>query len=272
MKVIDFINQKTKLFNENNNPETGVIILLLEHFLNKDRAKIYENLDYNIPLKELTKMNKMIDKFIYKNYPIQYMIGYSYFCGYKFIVEPGVLIPRFETERIIEIIEKELTLKTILEIGSGSGAISISLKLRNPNLNITATDKYRKPIKITNKNAQILGAKIKVIKSDLFKKVKGKYDLIVSNPPYLVKGETVEKRVLYEPKNALFSKNYGFDMIYHIIRDGEKHLNPNGAILLEINAFHLPMIKEMLDKSYTIKTFEGNNGENRFVLIRREYD
>ncbi len=148
-----------------------------------------------ILLKERYKNIDKVLKKIEKGYPIQYLIGNVNFCGYHINVNKHVLIPRFETEYLVEKTVqylKKLKFKkaSILEIGTGSGCISISLKKELPSLEITAIDISKKALKLAKKNAKLNKVKIHFIKKNLFKlNLINKYDCIISNPPYILPKE-----------------------------------------------------------------------------------
>lgn len=159
--------------------------------------------------------DKKFQKLLKKHYPLQYVIGDTNFYGYQIKVNKNVLIPRFETEELVEktinlIKEKNFNNIDILELGTGSGCISIALsKEINPN-SIDALDISGKALKIAKQNAQENKANINFIKRDMTKYIPTKkYDLIISNPPYLTSTDEVDKGIKYEPKKALYAKDNG---------------------------------------------------------------
>ena len=168
----------------------------------------------------------LIKKFNYylnlrkKNIPIAQILNYKFFWKYKFFVDKNVLIPRPETELIIEKILKILPLssnKNILDIGTGSGCIAISLMKERPNCRITAIDKSKKAIKVAKKNAEMhqVKKKINFLNIDVDKYFSNKYDLIVSNPPYIKNSEllSLDKDVKFnEPKLALLGGFSGLEI------------------------------------------------------------
>jgi release factor glutamine methyltransferase len=196
---------------------------------------------------ELIKVSKNIKKdlvLLKKGYPIQYLIGYVDFYGNKIIINASVLIPRCETEFLVEkvlsIIKKKANLDLkILDLCTGSGCISIALKKEIPSLEVYSSDISIKALNIAVKNFKNNRVKIFYKRSDLFNKIdKDDYfDVIVSNPPYISKKEKIEKVVEdNEPKLALYSKDEGLYHIKKIIIEGCNHLNKNGFLAIEIGS------------------------------------
>lgn len=159
--------------------------------------------------------DKKFNKLQKKHYPLQYIIGNTNFYGLDIKVNRHVLIPRFETEELVEKtinLVKKLNLKDldILELGTGSGCISIALANELKPHSIDAIDISSKALKIAKHNAKINNVNINFIKKDMVKfKPNKKYDLIISNPPYLTKSDEIDKGIKYEPKKALFAKDKG---------------------------------------------------------------
>ncbi|MDD3284719.1 MAG: peptide chain release factor N(5)-glutamine methyltransferase [Patescibacteria group bacterium] len=190
--------------------------LLLSFVLKKSKEFLYTYPDFKLNKYQIKNYKKLIQKRS-KNYPIAYILGYKEFFGIKFIVNEDVLIPRPETELLVEEVLKIYNVgrcqrPTLLEIGTGSGCISIALS-KNGVKNITATDISEKALKITKKNSKLNNIKnIKFVKSDLLKNLKDtKSDIIIANLPYL-ENNYKEKSIKYEPSLALYSKDNG---LYH---------------------------------------------------------
>ena len=170
--------------------------------------------------------------------PLQYILGETEFMGLTFHVEPGVLIPRADTEILVE---KALELMRpgarVLDIGTGSGAIAISLAKLGKSARVTAVDVSDKALEIARKNAESNGANVEFIKSDCFSALNGrKYDMIVSNPPYISDEEMrgLMPEVKLEPELALFGGADGLDFYRRISREAPGYLNEGGWLLFEI--------------------------------------
>lgn len=170
--------------------------------------------------------------------PLQYILGETEFMGLTFHVEPGVLIPRADTEILVE---KALAWMKpgarVLDIGTGSGAIAVSLaKLGRP-AQVTAADVSDRALEIARQNAERNGAAVEFVKSDCFSALKGrKYDMIVSNPPYISENEMrgLMPEVTREPELALFGGADGLDFYRRISREAPEYLNEGGCLLFEI--------------------------------------
>lgn len=170
--------------------------------------------------------------------PLQYILGETEFMGLTFHVEPGVLIPRADTEILVE---KALAWMKpgarVLDIGTGSGAIAVSLaKLGRP-AQVTAVDVSDRALEIARRNAERNGAAVEFVKSDCFSALKGqKYDMIVSNPPYISEDEMrgLMPEVTREPELALFGGADGLDFYRRISREAPEYLNEGGCLLFEI--------------------------------------
>ena len=170
--------------------------------------------------------------------PLQYILGETEFMGLTFHVESGVLIPRADTEILVE---KALELMRpgarVLDIGTGSGAIAISLAKLGKSARVTAVDVSDKALEIARKNAESNGANVEFIKSDCFSALNGrKYDMIVSNPPYISDDEMrgLMPEVKLEPELALFGGADGLDFYRRISREAPGYLNEGGCLLFEI--------------------------------------
>ena len=213
--------------------------------------------------------------------PYQQILGHTEFYGKKFFVDENVLIPRPETEELVELaINKirdsrfEIRDFKILDVGTGSGIIPITLKKHFKNAEISAMDISEKALEIAKKNADFHQANIQFIQQDyLNTKLEENYDIIISNPPYIGIEENIEIEDSvkgFEPNIALFSPTSDALIFYKkIAKDGEKHLNENGMIFLEINQ---KLGKETLElfsnysESRLIKDLSGND---RFVLAKK---
>lgn len=186
--------------------------------------------------------------------PIQHILGFSYFMGDKFKVSKDTLIPRDETEilarKAINIINKN-NLKSALDIGTGTGILACTIAKYTLS-NATALDVSEKALKIAEDNIKNLGLskKVKVLKSDLFENVDEKFDLIVSNPPYIPLSEkaTIQKEVTFDPELALFTKDAkGLEFYEKIIKEAKNYLNKNGYLLFEMGIDQSKEIKELLE-------------------------
>ena len=228
---------------------------------------------------EVTEEEKEFVEEIYKklvaHIPAQYIIGHAVFFGMQLKVDERVLIPRPETEELVELILAENPKENlkVLDIGTGSGAIVLALAKNRPDWSVTAADISQDALDIAEENAKLNSADLIFIKSDCFSEISSKYDIIVSNPPYISRCDESEVglNVLHsEPHLALFADEDGL-AIYRKIAEGAKdYLTDGGKIYLEIGykqGFSVPtLFKENLpDKR--VRTLKDQFGQDRMVAI-----
>lgn len=206
--------------------------------------------------------------------PVQYIVGNVDFCDVNLLVNENVLIPRFETETLIEkTINYAKNIKEpldILDIGTGSGAIAITLA-RHLNSNVLATDISKEALKIAKKNAERNNVKITFKQSDILKNVQGKFDIIISNPPYIAKDEEIDPIVKNnEPHLALYAENHGLYFYKNILENIKPYLKEKSIIAFEIGMTQSRAITELaytyLPNS-TVKTEQDLTGKDRYIFI-----
>ncbi len=206
--------------------------------------------------------------------PLAYIVGDAEFFGLRLFVNRHVLIPRPETEELVEcalsFIQKG---QSVLDIGTGSGAIAIAIK-KFTGAAVTAVDKSRSALKLAKKNADFHNACIEFLESDLFEAVKNrKFDIIISNPPYISPSdyEKLEKTVKdFEPKLALFAKKNGLEFYEKIIMNAKEHLNENGKIFFEVGQGEASEVKKLLEKDFRdIKIKKDLEGIDRIVYATK---
>lgn len=187
--------------------------------------------------------------------PIQQILGFAYFMGDKFKVSKDTLIPRDETEilarKAIDIINKN-NLKSTLDIGTGTGILACTIAKYTLS-KTTALDVSDNALKIAEENIKNLdlSEKVKTLKSNLFEKVSEKYDLIVSNPPYIPLSEkaTIQKEVTFDPDLALYTKDEkGLEFYQKISKNAKNYLNKNGYLLFEMGLGQSEDIKQILEQ------------------------
>lgn len=225
---------------------------------------------------KLNKWNKLTMSLVEKDYPVQYIIGYVDFYGLKINVNEFTLIPRYETEYLIELTLKEIKKMNldnpkILDLCTGSGAIGLTLKSLLPSSEVTLSDISKDALMVANKNKNELNLDVNIIESDLFKNIPGKFDVIISNPPYVMTNEILPKDVLYEPHLALYSGLKGIDHIEEIFKNIKSHLNNKYLIALEINEKSEPditnLIKTYFEKNINYKFMKDLAGKTRYLFI-----
>lgn len=220
--------------------------LLLAHILKVDRLYIIVNKDRLLTEEEFTEYNKLVEKRL-KGVPVQYIINNQEFMGLDFYVEEGVLIPRPDTEILVEKIlsfTEDTNIYKIVDIGTGSGAISVSLAKYIKNSFIYSIDISEKALRVGRKNAKKneVISKIQFLQGSLFQPLEeldlnGKIDIIASNPPYIptrdIDGLQIEVSK-YEPREALDGGEDGLDFYRSIINEAPKYLKEGGRIALEV--------------------------------------
>lgn len=259
-----------------------------------DHAKMLLSsyLDVN-PLELLTILDKEVDSNIEKLYksslealkenkPIQYVIGNVNFYGLKFIVNKNVLIPRFETEELVEqVVEYTKDLNKdkikILDLGCGSGAIGLTLKSILKDSEVTLTDISKEALEIAKLNANNLNLDVTFIESDWFSNVKlEKYDIIVSNPPYIRTDEEIEEIVKNnEPSLALYGGVDGLDCYRKILANIKSYLNNKFLIAFEIGESQKEEIYDIVNKylkDIEITCKKDLYGRNRMIFVRNKND
>lgn len=230
---------------------------------NKYEILLLEKRRYN--LKETISFREKYK--LWRDYPIQKIIGYIEMANVKIKVNKKVLIPRYETEELIllaiKLIKENGKYHNILDLCCGSGFIGIALKKAFPSLNILQSDISNAAIKQTLINLKINNLKNNVIKSNMFHNIYQKFDVIISNPPYLLENDkkNMTKSVLkYEPQKALFAQEDGMFFYYQIEKNLSKYLNKNGLIILEINPLNY---KWFIDNNYHV--INDINNKKRFA-------
>lgn len=175
-----------------------------------------------------------------KRIPVQYLTGRADFFGLTFEVNRNVLIPRMDTEILVEEILKSLgPEQSLLELCTGSGCIAVSVKKNRPDVSVTASDISKEALAVAEKNGEKLGAEVQWAWSDLFSGIRESFDLIAANPPYIETEEieTLEPEVRdFEPRLALDGDRDGLSFYRRILSEAGEHLNPGGKLLVEIGA------------------------------------
>ena len=254
LKALNYGNNQLKINNINTHSLDSEI--LLSKILNKTREDILINLEKNILPVELAKYKKLICR-RKSNEPVAYIIQNKEFWKSNFFINKDVLIPRPETELVIEEVIKLInhnSSKSILDVGTGSGCIIISLLKERPNCFATAIDISKKALKVAKYNAKIhhLKNKIRFINIDIDKFNLNKYDFILSNPPYIKNLSLMrldDSIKLYEPHLALEAGKDGLREIKKLIIRSRKLLKNNGKLVFEIGFDQIDNIRNLLNKN-----------------------
>ncbi|WNM19024.1 peptide chain release factor N(5)-glutamine methyltransferase [Flavobacterium capsici] len=220
--------------------------LILEHFHQLKRIDLAINPDFEISESDMVRWENILAE-LKTQKPIQYILGETEFYGLKFMVDGNVLIPRPETEELVDLIVSSFKSQTsklrILDIGTGSGCIPISLKKNLPNAEVFAIDVSENALEIAKKNAKLNGVEVNFILKNILETndLEQQFDVIVSNPPYvrMLEKEEIKPNVLeFEPHLALFVEDNDALLFYRKIAQlAKKNLTENGSLFFEINQY-----------------------------------
>lgn len=258
---------KIKDILEKNNND---LIIALTYLLNTNKNLLFLNKEEALD-KKIENELKIINDKINEGYPLQYAIGKWNFYGLDLLVDKRALIPRYETEILVDlIINDNSNNKKILDIGTGSGAISLALSKNLKDSKVIGVDISKNAIDLANENKIKLNINnVEFKESDIFSNIDEKFDIIVSNPPYINKKdfEKLDKKLYYEPQNALYGGEDGLYFYKKIIKNAKNFLNKNGKIYLEIGYDQKDSISNLLEEyGYKqIKSYKDFNDFDRII-------
>ena len=247
--------------------------ILTAYALGTPISELLPKFNEQVSEKIIAKLEKLILRRIDRE-PISKILGRREFWGRSFSINENVLDPRSDTETLIDfVIEKPV--KSVLELGTGSGAIAITLACEWKEVHITATDISEDALSLAKINAEKFNVqnKIHFLKSDWFETVKGTFDLIISNPPYigLIERDEISNEVKkYDPEISLFAGPDGFDAYKTIIPNLKKFLNPDGFVVLETGAFQSNRVKNLMNAVGLIDTkiVKDLSGKDRLIAAK----
>lgn len=239
-----------------NGKEPSAIKMLLMHYSRLTGSKLLAHMNDDMDEASFASFKEAAEDYVENHKPVQHLIGSEMFFGYQFFVNEHVLIPRFETE---ELVEQTLLLMDVhfeayesidlLDLGTGSGCIAIALDLEDSRIQATGSDISHEAIVMAKKNADYLKSDTKFVQGDLFEPFKAKtFDIIISNPPYIPENEEMDPLVKdYEPHVALFGGNDGLDFYKKIIEALPRHLNDHYLVGFEHAYHHAKAIRTMCE-------------------------
>lgn len=250
--------------------------ILLSFIMNYDLPQLLNHLDEKISTENVNKYFEYIKK-VAEGYPIQYLVGSVNFFGFEFYVNKNVLIPRFETEELVENTLEYIKNffpqnAKVIDLGCGSGAIGITLKKKMPTLDVTCLDISEEALDVTRKNAKNLNADIKIIKGDMLKDINEAFDIVISNPPYIDVSEEIDEKVrAYEPSLALFAPSNGLYFYENILSNISKVTNDKYLIAFEIGHLQkegvLELANKYLDGNFTFECKKDLSNRDRMIFI-----
>lgn len=233
--------------------EEEAIKLLLMSVSNRSPSAFYLAIDDDVDPGIEETFHKKLSRYLEEDIPVQHLIGHAYFFGYPFIVNEDVLIPRPETEQLVEHVlgyadhDFEGQNIDVLDLGTGSGCIGLTLALEAPDMSVTMTDISEKALIVARKNRENLKTRASIIRSDLFDAIEGTFDIVVSNPPYIPFGESVQAIVTKEPHVALFG---GLSFYNKIIERVKPFLKKKALIAFEHGYQQKHAIKEIATRHF----------------------
>lgn len=214
---------------------------LLAHALGKKRIELYLEFEREVTEPELAPLRELVRR-RGQGEPLQHLLGTVEFCGNVFLCDKRGLVPRPETEELVELLKAEGGMRNaecqILDVGTGSGVIALSLAADLPEAKIEAVDISEEALTLARENAERLGLtnRLTIARSNLLENVSGEFDLIVANLPYVSRTvrENLSREVLHDPETALFAGECGDELIRALITAAPAHLRPGGMLALEI--------------------------------------
>ena len=266
-KQLKLLLDKSIQYLKKNDIEEGKLIaeIVFSHVLNIDRMMLFTKYRDDIEDEKIEKIRYFIQKIGREKFPVQYLLNEQEFYGRKFYVDKGVLIPRQDTEvlveKMIDILKNDITKNQnskihpkILDIGVGSGIIGITAALEVENSYVLGVDISEKALNTAEKNKELLKvSNIKFLKSDLFENIEfNQFDMIVSNPPYISLNEIgimSDDALLHEPSEALFAENDGLYFYYEICQKASDYLADFGYLLFEIGYKQGKNVAEIMTSS-----------------------
>lgn len=282
-RVVDLLDWTVEYFQQHSIPNPRLDAeVLLAHLLKKSRLQLYLHFEMPVFQEHLTPFRELIKKRI-ERIPVSYLTNRKEFMSLDFYVDERVLIPRPETEQLVETI---LTTHTdnsqrLLELGTGSGAIATSLAVQQPEWEIVATDISKSALEVARENAEAhdCDVQIKFLSGDLFEPIAAmdpaeglQFDWIICNPPYIknVERDTLSPDVRdYEPEIALFAGDDGLAVIRRLIAESPKYLSSNGKLIFEIGETQADSVRALLDAESAYCEYELRKDyaeKERFVL------
>jgi len=260
--------------------ENSAIKLLMQHTTGKESYDLVANLDEALTDDQVLSFENNVAKYLNENIPIQHLMGFETFFGYEFKVNEDVLIPRFETEelvaKVLELYDEHFQGRKVdvVDIGTGCGAIGISLALEESSMNVTITDISEAALAIAKENAESLGADIQLLQGNMLVEMVEtgkKFDILVSNPPYIPTMEVVDSLVYdNEPHLALFGGEDGLHFYREILQDAEKILRCPSVIAFEHAYHHREGMAELVGEFFPDSEFEtikDMQGKDRITVI-----
>jgi release factor glutamine methyltransferase len=250
---------------------------LLAHVLGRKRIELYLEFERQLTEKELAPLRDLVKRRS-EGEPLQHLLGTVEFCGHVFLCDKRAMVPRPETEELVEFLKSEIRSalggpkSEIVDVGTGSGVIALSLAAEFPEAKVLAVDISEDALALAKENAARLklGDRVQFLKSHLLESVDRAFDLIVANLPYISAQErhSLSREVLRDPEIALFAGERGDELVLELIDQARSHLRPGGMLALEIGPGQsVALLSALAEKKYRdICSKNDYNGVTRFLL------
>ena len=250
---------------------------LLAHVLGRTRMELYLEFERIFSEAELTALRELVRR-RGQGEPLQHLLGTVEFCGQTFLCDKRAMVPRPETEELVELLMLEVRSQRsdfrLIDVGTGSGVIALSLAAKFPDAEISAVDISEDALALARENAERLDltARVQFAKSDLLKNISERSDLIIANLPYISMQDRhlLSREVLHDPEVALFAGTRGDELVRQLIEQARSHLKPGGLLALEIGLGQAGALAELLaQKNYhDICAKSDYSGVTRFLIAR----
>ena len=248
---------------------------LLAHVLGRKRIELYLEFERELAEAELAPLRELVKRRA-QGEPLQHLLGTVEFCGLTFLCDKRAMIPRPETEQLVEVLKSEIRnpKSEIMDVGTGSGVIALCLAAEFPGAQILAVDISNDALTLAQENAARLNLaeRVRFLKSNLLENVEGVFDVIVANLPYVSTQErhTLSREVLHDPEVAVFASTRGDELVRELIAQAPSRLRPGGMLALEIGIGQSePLFSALAEKNYRdISSKTDYSGVTRFLFAR----
>ena len=276
MTVLEVLQATTAYFKKHNveNPRLNAEHLLA-HVLGRKRIELYLEFERTLTESELAPLRHLVKRRS-EGEPLQHLLGTTEFCGLTFLCDKRAMVPRPETEELVELVESKIENRElkIVDVGTGSGVIALTLAVKFPEAEILAVDISDDALALAQENAASvkLADRVRFLKSNLLENVEGCFDVIVANLPYISiqDRQSLSREVLHDPEVALFASAQGDELVRELIAQAPSQLRPGGMLALEIGIGQSEaLLSALAEKNYRDISFKNDySGVKRFLFAR----